>query len=303
VLVDGGSGDGSANQLANMVAGGDFEAWTSFLPLGINGGFGWANNQAILSLARSAQAPEFLYLVNPDAYVLDGAVAALVRDLRDNPKAGAAGSRLLNSDRSPVASAFRFLSPARELIAAAQSEKLGSLLGIAPLVSTAGESSEVDWVTGASFMLRATALKESQLFDDGFFLYFEEVELMHRLRAHGWTVRHVPDSLVVHSEGASTGLGPTTPVRSLPGYWYNSRRRYFALTGGRGAVIRANLAFLAGKAAHSAKSRFRTSSGVTAVRARDLFRFGVWPRTIDTIASAPAWGDQPGRLPFWMTAQ
>ena len=87
-------------------------------------------------------------------------------------------------------------------------------------------------------MLRAEALRETGLFDDGFFLYYEEVELMHRLHGAGWTIRHVPQSRVVHIEGASTGVGAATVEEPLPAYWYQSRRRYFALVRrpGRSAV-------------------------------------------------------------------
>src|SRR5206468_12119595 len=106
-----------------------------------------------------------------------------------------------------AASAFRFPSAGRELTGAARSEKLGRVLGIAPLVIEAGHSVEVDWVTGASVLLRSEALRDVGLFDDGFFLYFEEVELMHRFHSNGWTVRHVPRSRVVHREGSATGLG------------------------------------------------------------------------------------------------
>src|SRR4051812_10337701 len=48
ILVDGGSNDGSAAELSELVARCDYKGWVSFLPLELNGGFGWANNQAIL---------------------------------------------------------------------------------------------------------------------------------------------------------------------------------------------------------------------------------------------------------------
>ena len=230
VVVEGGSAHGSAAKLAEFVEQLGLD-WVSFLPLGINGGFGWANNQAMLELARDENPPEFVHLLNPDAEVESGAVSALVDALQADPRCGAAGSQLIDPRGAPAASAFRFPSAGRELIAGAQSEKLGSLLGINSTVATG--ASEVDWVTGASVMFRVAALREVGLFDDGFFLYFEEVELMHRLRSHGWTVRHVPESRVAHIEGASTGIGAATAERAHPSYWYESRRRYLALTGGR----------------------------------------------------------------------
>ena len=298
VIVDGGSADGSAEKLAEFVEQLGFD-WVSFLPLSINGGFGWANNQAMLELARDEDPPEFIHLLNPDAEVSAGAVSALAGALQADPRCGAAGSQLINSEGKPAASAFRFPSPGREFIAGAQSEKLGSFLGIGSTVATAG--SEVDWVTGASVMLRADALREAGLFDDGFFLYFEEVELMHRLRSHGWSVRHVPQSRVVHIEGASTGIGASAAERPHPAYWYDSRRRYFALTSGRASVVAANLAVVAGKAAARSKILIGRSARATACRLKDLLGHGFLPSGSDALPSVPRWGDAPGTLPAWMT--
>ena len=298
VVVDGASQDRSAEVLAMTVAEPGFSEWVSFLPLTINGGFGWANNQAILSLAGNENPPEFVYLLNPDAEVLTGAIAALVRDLRENPQCAAAGSQLLNEDGSPAASAFRFPSPGRELLAAAQSEKLGRLLGISSTVIQANESADVDWVTGASVMFRMEALRDAGLFDDGFFLYFEEVELLHRMTVSGWTVRHVPQSQVMHIEGASTGLGAAAQ-RLRPAYWYQSRRRYFALTSGPWSVLLVNLAWLVGRAARMAISPFRRLKQSNEMRFGDLLRFGTWPPS--AVASVPEWDDKPGQPPAWMS--
>jgi GT2 family glycosyltransferase len=300
VIVDGGSGDGSAAELAEALAHPDYADWVEFLPLPINGGFGWANNQAILTLARQSQSPEFVHVLNPDTEVMAGAIGALIEDLQANPRCGAAGSMLIGSDGKPAASAFRFPSPGREFVSASQSEFLGRLFGIAPIVVDTKQSATVDWVTGASVMFRADALRDAGLFDDGFFLYFEEVELMRRLHATGWSVRHEPASCVFHVEGAATGLGSARP---LPGYWYQSRRRYYALTGGVAATGAANLAWAAGRLVAMIKKtlgRFRNRSGA---HFADLLRFGLWPRREDRLPSAVAWGDPPGKPPAWMASQ
>ena len=301
VVVDGGSADGSAAELAEGIAQDEYRDWVSFLPLELNGGFGWANNQAILKLAREEREPDFIYLLNPDAEVMHGAVRALIEELKRHPRCAAAGSQLLNPDGSFAASAFRFPSIGREFINAAQSEKLGRLLGVSSTVVQAKESLEVDWVTGASVMLRAEALRESGLFDDGFFLYFDEVELMHRLRTRCWTVRHVPESRVVHAEGSSTGLG--SPSRSLPRSWYQSRQRYFALTRGSAGAVAANLAALAGSAVAGLKRLGGRSPARRSARVSDLVRSGLWPSALDRRPSAPAWNDVSGRPPAWTSRQ
>jgi GT2 family glycosyltransferase len=302
IVVDGGSGDDSATELAAAIDTPDYRDWVSFLPLAVNGGFGWANNQAILTLARRSEPPEFIHLLNPDTEVREGAIANLVEELRQHPRCGAAGSQLISLDGAKAASAFRFPSSGREFVGGARSEVLGRLFGIGSTVVSTLTSTEVDWVTGASVMFRARALQESGLFDDGFFLYFEEVELMHRLHEKGWTVRHVPSSRVSHVEGASTGLGAGSGVRSLPGYWYESRQRFFARVGGPRAVLAANISSIAGHAV-SALKRFggsRTAMGPASVRG--IVRCGLLARRKDLSASVAQWGDAPGRPPAWMSA-
>jgi GT2 family glycosyltransferase len=66
------------------------------------------------------------------------------------------------------------------------------------------------------------------LFDEGFFLYFEEVDLALRAARAGWESWYVPAARVVHEAGASTGAtGGRELERRMPRYWFESRRRYF----------------------------------------------------------------------------
>lgn len=294
IVVDGGSGDGSAEELAAAVAGEADRDWIEFLPLPINGGFGWANNQALLRLARESSPPDYVHLLNPDAKVTRGAVARLVEELKAHPRCAAAGSQLLARDGSPAGAGFRFPTAGRELVSAARTAALGRLLGIPPTI--VADSSEVDWVTGASVMLRTAALRETGLFDDGFFLYFEEVELMHRLRSAGWLVRHVPESRVYHAEGSSTGIAS---VGKMPEYWYRSRRRYFLLTGGRVSAVAADMAWMLGRPLGMLKTALRRRGSRHRVRTLDLIRHSLRSEP----ASVPSWGDAPGKPPAWMAAR
>jgi len=301
MVVDGGSGDSSAATLSQALAHPEYRGWTAFLPLSINGGYGWANNQAILTLAQQGSPPQFIHVLNPDTEVAEGAVAALVADLQLNIECGAAGSQLMDADGKPAASAFRFPSPGREFAGAAQSEALRGLLGINGIVVSSPVSCAVDWVTGASVMFRADALRDAGLFDDGFFLYFEEVELMHRLRLHGWSVRHVPASRVVHIEGSATGVGARATERPFPPYWYRSRRRYFRLTGGIPLLAAANLSALAGQAIAGLKRLMGRPPSNRSLRSVDFLRRSFWTPAAEKRPSVPRLGDQPGRPPAWMT--
>lgn len=303
IVVDGGSGDGSDAVLrAGIAREGDAD-WVTLLPLTRNGGFGWANNQAIMRALRRETPPDFVYLVNPDAVVAPGALAALTDALVADPKAAAAGSRLFDEDGRAMGAAFRFPTAAREFFRGANTPALERALGVAPLmVEAEGDPVAVDWVTGASVLFRAEALRKVGLFDTGFFLYFEEVELMHRLRRAGWRVLHVPAAQVAHIGGAATGVvdGASEQPR-LPDYWFRSRRRFYALTQGGMPARLSGLAWLAGHGVW----RLRALAGLGRRVAhapgewRDLLRNGLAPVALDRRAAVARWDDPLDLPPAW----
>jgi N-acetylglucosaminyl-diphospho-decaprenol L-rhamnosyltransferase len=63
---------------------------------------------------------------------------------------------------------------------------------------------EVEWVSGSAMLLRREALDEVGLFDEGYFMYVEDVDLCTRLRRAGWTVLFSPELEVLHQIGVST---------------------------------------------------------------------------------------------------
>src|SRR4029079_2075608 len=67
VVVDGGSGDGSAEELAEVLGQPDYADWVEFLALPINGGYGWGHKPATLSLATSTKTPEVVHQLHPDS--------------------------------------------------------------------------------------------------------------------------------------------------------------------------------------------------------------------------------------------
>ena len=69
---------------------------------------------------------------------------------------------------------------------------------------------EVDWLLVAALLLRRDALEavklgESEVFDEGFFMYSEELDLCKRVKAAGWRMIFVPEATVIHYEGRSSG--------------------------------------------------------------------------------------------------
>ncbi|MFQ5563576.1 MAG: glycosyltransferase family 2 protein [Parvularculaceae bacterium] len=82
--------------------------------------------------------------------------------------------------------------------------------------------------------------------DDGYFLYFEEVDLMKRVRAAGYQVWHVAESCVVHLGGQSTGVDIANRPAPTPDFWFRSRSKFFRDQYGKGGLLAANILFLAG---------------------------------------------------------
>lgn len=307
VLVDGGSGDTSADVLHAGVADPALADWVEVLALPINGGFGWANNQAIQRLLQSSNAPDYIHVLNPDTEIEPGAVTALRRVLDEYPRCAAVGSLLLNEDGSLSGSAFAEMSPLRELVRGARLDVMRRMLGIKPMLVT--EASEAAWVTGASVMFRADALKQAGLFDTGFFLYFEEVELMWRLANAGWSMRHEPASRVRHIGGASTGINYDRKVKRalppLPRYWFEARRRMYARTRGRTGAILAGGLWMAGHGLFVARRAVGLGGKHLPIanEARDLLRHGILPTVQDLQPHVARWDDPIDQPPAWMASR
>ncbi|MBB6122490.1 hypothetical protein FHS92_000197 [Sphingobium subterraneum] len=305
-LVDNASGDGSPDILALALSDLIADGFVTLLPLALNGGFGWANNQAILRLLATDARPDFVMVLNPDCIIEPGAIRALIDDMRDHPHGGACGSLLLNPDGGKAGSAFRDHSIATEFVRGTRSHRIGRMLGLRPIFVDTDEPADVAWVAGAACLFRTAALEQAGLFDDGFFLYFEEVELLHRLRQHGWSVRYVPTSRVMHIGGVSTGVrsGDGPSAKALPRYWFESRRRYLARTSGAGTLFTANIAWLVGDliarvTSFLPPSRRRSFSG-RGDRAQ-LLASGLTPRPQDAVDAIARVGDAPGAPPRWQS--
>jgi hypothetical protein len=300
VLVDGGSGDGSAETLSRWVAELGFAAWVEVLALPVNGGFGWANNQAIQRLMRGGHPPDYVHLLNPDAEIEPGAVERLAEYLAGHPRVAAVGSQLLDTDGRPAGSAFRFPSVQSEFARGARTALLERVLRVKATRIDASEATEVDWVTGASVMFRLEALRQVGLFDEGFFLYHEEVELMWRLRRAGWSIATEPRSRVRHHAGAATGVRDDRIAQRNPAYLYRSRTRFFGLTGGRMAAAGAFAAWLAGYTVWKLRRLLHLAGAQTQTEHEfgDHLRYA-FPRKHDFEPAIATPDAEPSDVPAW----
>jgi N-acetylglucosaminyl-diphospho-decaprenol L-rhamnosyltransferase len=202
VLVDNASTDDSVTQAR---AGGG----VTVIRNPENLGFARASNQGI----RESRG-RHVVLLNPDAELLPGALETLVGYMDREPRVGAAGPALLNPDGSLQPSGWPF-------------PQLPALLAIHPALRWLARDeaprngrdrerpADVDEVSGACMILRRAALDGIGLFDERFFLYFEDVDLCLRLRRAGWRVAHVPAARVVHHWRSRTDPSPDAQLHHL----------------------------------------------------------------------------------------
>ncbi|MFN3953864.1 MAG: glycosyltransferase family 2 protein [Pararhodobacter sp.] len=240
-IVDNDSQDGSFETLSHETAG-----WprVRVLQSGRNGGYGAGNNFGIRAGLPGGARADFVYVLNSDAFPAPDAIHALREHMMANPGLGLAGSHIHGPAGEPHVTAFRFPSIASEFEGAARTGPISRLLKNSIVALAQPQSCQrVDWLAGASLMIRQEVFDAAGLFDETFFLYFEETDLCRRAALAGWAAHYVPQSRVEHLGSVSTGMKTWSRV---PRYWFDSRWRYFAKNHGRVYAGAATLAHMAG---------------------------------------------------------
>jgi GT2 family glycosyltransferase len=245
-VVENGSGGDAAERLALAIAENGWGAWCELHLIHPNRGFTGGNNLVIRPALASSDRPEYVLLLNADTILRAGALSALVSFMDAHPRAGVAGSRLLGLDGTVQGSPFRFIGVVNEFDRALRLGIVSKLLSrwwVAPPAPDVAAPAE--WVSGASMILRSEMLDEVGLLDEGLYTYYDDVDLCLRARRAGWQTWYVPESRVVHLEGASTGLAHRSRKRR-PDYWHEARRRYFLKNHGAAYAALADAAFIVG---------------------------------------------------------
>jgi GT2 family glycosyltransferase len=287
-IVDNDSQDGSLDTLRRAVAARGWGGRVRVAASPRNGGFAWGVNFAAQPALAGPDPPEYVYLLNSDARPGPGSIATLVRFLDAHPEVGIAGSYIHGPEGETHHTAFRFPSVASELEQMAGVGPLSRLLD-RWIVSkpVPAHAARVDWLAGASMLIRRAVFDAVGPFDDGYFLYYEETDFCLQAARAGWTTWYVPESRVEHIGAASTGWKDFS--RPRPWYWFTGRRRYWAKNHGRAVLWLANAAWLLGFAVGALYSPARARRRRPPRFLRDFVRHNLRPG-----AGAPASGPGAG---------
>ena len=173
-----------------------------------------SNNNMVLRQATGRHA----MLLNDDTLLLPGALDTLVRFMDTHPEATAVGSQLLNPDSSLQVGYFFFPRPVLEAF-----QPLTDRWRV-PRYAQTLRAIEVDWVCGASLVVRRAVLQKVGLLDTRFDpIYSEDTDWCYRIKAQGGHVYYLPDAKIVHFGSQTMNRLPARQRELL----YRNRARYF----------------------------------------------------------------------------
>jgi len=257
-IVDNDSQDGSYEKLA--ARGERDKDVVTVVASGHNGGYGFGNNVALRRglAATGLERPDFFFLLNSDAFVEGPTLETLLAYMDEHPDVGMAGGDIHGTDGEPHTAAFTYPTLWSEIEGSVRLGVVTKLLRdrVVPRKTPAHDTDDVDWVPGASLIIRRQVLEQIGLFDETFFLYYEETDLCRRAKLAGFKVAFVKAASVAHIAGASTGVNKAnTKKKRTPGFLLDSRRHYFLKHHGRAYLWAANVAYAAGLASYRVRYR------------------------------------------------
>jgi GT2 family glycosyltransferase len=187
IVVDNGSGDGSARRLADV-------SGIELIVNDTNLGFAAGNNVAIERLLEAGV--EYVWVLNNDTRVAPDSLRELLAVAGAAPSVGAVGAVIYD-----IAHEERVLTWGGGSVGRWTGRTRDARSG----------DDRVDYLTAAALLLRAEALRQVGLFDTRYFFTWEDVDLCTRLRAHGWAIAVAERARVWHRWGGT--LAPLAPLR------------------------------------------------------------------------------------------
>lgn len=218
IVIDNNSTDGSVEEIKRLQK---THSSIVLITNKENTGFGKANNQAV-NVAKS----DYILLLNSDTVVLENGIEKLLRKYKENEnKYQFAGGKLFNQDMTPQSSAGLFFSlPVTFMFLFLMGDRFGLTR------SSPNAISRTDWISGACILTKKVYYQKLDGFDEGIFMYMEEVDLLYRASQKGWKTVIYPEAKFIHLGSASSNK--TYPIlqvyRGLI-YFYTKHYTQFSL--------------------------------------------------------------------------
>ena len=190
IVVDNGSVDGSGDliekQFPNCIV----------LKSSTNKGFTGGNNLGIVYALQNDY--EYIMMLNNDVFVEPDFLEPLIARLDQDSLIGAVQPLIyFHHDRNLIWNAGSTYNAFLGICSTPDYNKKD------PQRLFRNKEKEIDWITGCAFMMRASTLKEIGLLKEGFFIYYEDVDLSFRIKAAGYELAYVPSSVIYHIAGIS----------------------------------------------------------------------------------------------------
>ncbi len=198
IVVDNNSTDASKSVLPGLFPS------VRFLWLNSNNGFGYANNRG-----AEVASGNIVFFLNNDTILTENILGPIVRTFSEWENPGIVGPKLLNADRSLQTSAGKFPTIVNEWKTKNASAE--------PTVDNP------DWVTGAALAMRKDLFNAVGGFDEGYFMYFEDIDLCRRVKGRGLSIRYLSEVSLIHLGGKSYDTHNT----SIPVEYRRSQLRYY----------------------------------------------------------------------------
>ncbi|MBC8065643.1 MAG: glycosyltransferase family 2 protein [Chlorobia bacterium] len=216
IVVDNNSADGSADMVATEFP------WVRLERMYANLGFTGGHNHAL-----GIRSAPHAFPLNSDTIVHPGAIRGLLDYMYEHPEAGIVAPKLLNPDGTLQYSCRRFPSP---LAALFRNTPLGKLFPnnrftreyLMQDLKHEGPR-EVDWVSGAAFLVTKKVIDEVGAFDSEYFMFCEDVDWCWRVWKSGQKVVYFPSSVITHAIGRSTDKAPNRMI----GRFHRSMFRFY----------------------------------------------------------------------------
>lgn len=280
-ICDNGNEDDTLLKLNQAIENNGWQDWVYIKTVLPNRGFAGGNNAILRDVLTSSEIPDYFLLLNADTIVRPGALTSLLAAAKTRTDIGIFCPRLEWPSGEPQISCFKYISPISEMLAAAQTGPLTKVFSTAEIpVPVSDSPMEIEWGSFACALIRKEVFKDIGLLDEGYYLYFDDVDYCRSAKKAGWKTLYWPSSRVVHLRGKSNPLKEKTAQRKRkPKYWYMSRSWYLIKFYGKFGLFIANSLWLFGRGI----SFFRESIGNKQPHLCEKEEIDIWKGFFQTV--------------------